>query len=181
MNLKQCPAVVKHPALSVLSFILLCLLLAAPTLAAPRKVTIDPAGSLLLPEGWTVMDPGAAAKEVAGAKERMGINVSSNTAFFAVKNNPTQGQPACIVLERAQASPLNNNIIPILTPEEKEETIADIIDTMNEKQQTVLYSLIGQAIEDTNNKDPEGGEEMKHNLFEGEVSEENKTSLVAFF
>ena len=144
MNLKQCPAVVKHPALSVLSFILLCLLLAAPTLAAPRKVTIDPAGSLLLPEGWTVMDPGAAAKEVAGAKERMGINVSSNTAFFAVKNNPTQGQPACIVLERAQASPLNNNIIPLLTPEEKEEIYANTRLIM-----TGAFKMAGQEVEIT--------------------------------
>ena len=61
------------------------------------------------------------------------------------------------------------------TPEEKEETIADIIDTMSEKQKTVLYALVGQAVEDANNKDPEGGEEMKHNLFEGEVGDENKT------
>lgn len=125
MNLKPRPGMFKRPTLSALGLILLCLLLAAPALAAPRKVTIDPAGSLLLPQGWTVMDPSVAAKQVTAAKEHMGIAVSSNTIFFAVKNSPSQEQPAGIVLERSQASPLNNNIIPLLTPEEKEEIYAN--------------------------------------------------------
>ena len=63
------------------------------------------------------------------------------------------------------------------TSEEKEETIADIIETMNEKQKTVLYALVGQAVEGTDNEDPEGGEAMKHNLFEGEAGEDNRKVL----
>ena len=61
-----------------------------------------------------------------------------------------------------------------------EETVADVIDTMNEKQQTVMYALIAEAIEgnfdDNEDEDEEGGnEDMKHNVFE---KEENKNTNV---
>ena len=48
-----------------------------------------------------------------------------------------------------------------------EETVADIFNTLNEKQKTVVYALIGQALEDAEGgDDSEGGNEtMKHNLF----------------
>ena len=118
--------------------------LAESALAAPRKVTIDPAGSLLLPQGWTIMDPGIAARQVTEAKEHMGIALSSNTVFFAVKNSPTMEQLACIVLERTQASPVNNNIIPLLTPEEKEEIYANTRLIM-----TGAFKMAGQEAEIT--------------------------------
>lgn len=109
-------------ALLVVGFVAL----PAPALADPHKVTISPAGSLLLPEGWRVMDPGLAAKQISETKEKLNIAISSNTAFFAVKNNATMDWIAIIALERTQASPLNNNIIPLLTPEEKEEVYANM-------------------------------------------------------
>lgn len=62
--------------------------------------------------------------------------------------------------------------------EEKEETIADVFDTLSEKQKTVVYAMIGQAIEDAGNEedskdDSEGGNDtMKHNVFEPEANEE---------
>lgn len=61
-----------------------------------------------------------------------------------------------------------------------EETVADVIDTMNEKQQTVMYALIAEAMEgnfdDNEDEDEEGGnEDMKHNVFE---KEENKNANV---
>lgn len=62
--------------------------------------------------------------------------------------------------------------------EEKEETIADVFDTLSEKQKTVVYAMIGQAIEDADNEedskdDSEGGNDtMKHNVFEPEVNED---------
>lgn len=40
---------------------------------------------------------------------------------------------------------------------ENEETVQDVIDSMSEKQRTVMYALIGQALEDA-----EGGESMQH-------------------
>lgn len=56
------------------------------------------------------------------------------------------------------------------------ETVKDVLDTLTEKQKTVVYALIGQAIEDakkgetkSDDEDEEsGGKEMKHNVFENE-------------
>ena len=55
--------------------------------------------------------------------------------------------------------------------EEGEETVADVFNTLTDKQKTVVYALLGQALEDAENddKDDEGGnKEMKHNVFEQE-------------
>jgi hypothetical protein len=53
------------------------------------------------------------------------------------------------------------------TPEESEETVQDVIDSMNEKQKTVMYAMIGQALEENGaGEDEEGDEEMKHNVFD---------------
>ena len=53
-----------------------------------------------------------------------------------------------------------------------EKTVQDVVDSMTEEQKTVMYALIGQAIEDAsgNNDDSEGGKEtMKHNVFENDT------------
>lgn len=55
----------------------------------------------------------------------------------------------------------------------KEKTIQDVIDSMTEEQQNVLYALIAKAIEDSNdNEDEEDtkeeGAEMKHNVFDND-------------
>jgi HK97 family phage major capsid protein len=48
-----------------------------------------------------------------------------------------------------------------------EETVRDVFETLTEKQKTVVYALIGQALEDANDNDEEdGGENMKHNVFD---------------
>lgn len=55
------------------------------------------------------------------------------------------------------------------TAEEKtdgnEKTIKDVIDSMTEEQKTVMYALIGQALEDIDDEDEED-ENMKHNVFD---------------
>lgn len=62
---------------------------------------------------------------------------------------------------------------------ESEETVADIFNTLNEKQKTVVYAMIGQALEDAGVQDEdededyedyeEGDDEnMKHNVFDQE-------------
>lgn len=59
------------------------------------------------------------------------------------------------------------------TPE-SEETVADVFNTLSEKQKTVVYAMIGQALEDagaSNNEtdeDEEGDNTMKHNVFDQE-------------
>lgn len=57
---------------------------------------------------------------------------------------------------------------------ESEETVADVFNTLSEKQKTVVYAMIGQALEDagaSNNEtdeDEEGDNAMKHNVFDQE-------------
>lgn len=58
----------------------------------------------------------------------------------------------------------------------KDKTVQDVIDSMTEEQKTVMYALIGQALEDADGGDnSEGGNTMKQNAFdmdkeyEGEV------------
>ena len=61
-----------------------------------------------------------------------------------------------------------------------EETVKDVFDTLTEKQKTVVYALIGQALSDSeesdedNDENDEGGnKEMKHNVFDREEGTEN--------
>lgn len=71
---------------------------------------------------------------------------------------------------------------PVANEENKEETnnssndktVEDVINSMNEEQKTVLYALVGEALDsdgaDEEDEDSEGGNDnMKHNVFEGEV------------
>ena len=79
-------------------------------------------------------------------------------------------------LEHAEDKTMDEN----KNKKDGEETVADVIDTMNEKQQTVMYALIAEAMEgnfdDNEDEDEEGGnEDMKHNVFE---KEENKNTNV---
>ena len=51
---------------------------------------------------------------------------------------------------------------------DSEETVADVFNTLSEKQKTVVYAIIGQALEDAGATDDEGDEKMKHNVFDNE-------------
>ena len=66
-------------------------------------------------------------------------------------------------------------------PEQKEKTVKDVFDTLNEEQKTVVYALIGQALESQGQDDEEDDDEaehsdyeteeetMKHNMFDNET------------
>ena len=59
----------------------------------------------------------------------------------------------------------------------KEETVKDVFETLTDKQKDAVYAIVGQAIEDAKNEEKEeenndGGEEMKHNVFENEDNNE---------
>ena len=59
----------------------------------------------------------------------------------------------------------------------KEKTVGDVFNELTEEQKTAVYYVIGQAIEEATAKANEGeGEEVKHNVFEGEEME-NENSL----
>lgn len=61
------------------------------------------------------------------------------------------------------------------TPEESggEETIADVVNSMSEKQKTVMYALIGKALEDKGDNNDEEDSDMKHNVFDTEETQED--------
>lgn len=54
-----------------------------------------------------------------------------------------------------------------------EKTVQEVFDTLNEEQKTVVYALIGQALEDAGANNDEEEEEMKHNVFESDVQQGN--------
>lgn len=57
--------------------------------------------------------------------------------------------------------------------QESDKTVQEVWDTLNEEQKTVVYALIGQAIEDNKSEsNKEGEKEMKHNLFENDTEKD---------
>lgn len=67
--------------------------------------------------------------------------------------------------------------------DEKEETVEDVFNTLNEKQKTVVYAMIGQALDgddddedDEEDEDEGGNKEMKHNVFDKEETKSNVLS-----
>jgi len=64
----------------------------------------------------------------------------------------------------------------VIKHKESEETVADVFETLSEKQKTVVYAMIGQALEDAgleDNEDEDGGSKMKHNVFDKETEQDN--------
>ena len=53
---------------------------------------------------------------------------------------------------------------------DNEETIEDVFNTLNEKQKTVVYAIVGELFKnaDNNNISEGGNPDMKHNIFENE-------------
>lgn len=73
-----------------------------------------------------------------------------------------------------------------------EKTVQDVIDTMDDDQKTVLYAMVGQALEeggnaDTSNDSEGGNDNMKHNVFDndeqnpnGVLTHSEETELIKF-
>ena len=57
-----------------------------------------------------------------------------------------------------------------------EETIGDILSTLNEKQMNAVYAIVGQALEDggatDDENDEEGDSEVKHNIFDNDAADQ---------
>lgn len=59
-----------------------------------------------------------------------------------------------------------------------EETIGDILSTLNEKQMNAVYAIVGQALEDggatdDEKDDEEGDTEVKHNIFDNDTADQS--------
>lgn len=63
---------------------------------------------------------------------------------------------------------------------EKEKTVQDVFDEMTEEQKNVVYAMLGMALEengvDADESDEGDDEEMKHNVFDSEETNENALS-----
>jgi len=60
---------------------------------------------------------------------------------------------------------------------ESEETVEDVFNTLTDKQKTVVYAIIGEALSDKEgDDDDEGDSKMKHNVFENDERNENVLS-----
>ena len=90
-----------------------------------------------------------------------------------------------LVLEHSQNTIVNDKNLDAIkdnfTPpsgdkkdEKSEKTVQDVFDTLNEEQKTVVYALIGQALDESNqneNNEKEGNDNMKHNVFDQDQKE----------
>lgn len=75
-------------------------------------------------------------------------------------------------IETEEEKPMNKNEEVIEHAEESEETVQDVIDTMNDKQKKVLYALVGAVMSGEENDEEENDEEdaeVKHNVFDNET------------
>ena len=64
---------------------------------------------------------------------------------------------------------------------DSEETIGDVVDTMNDKQKEALYALIGMAVEGTDAEESENtkeDEKVKHNVFNNDTQGNQEEVLV---
>lgn len=62
---------------------------------------------------------------------------------------------------------------------DSEKTVQEVIDSMTEEQKTVMYALIGQAVEDAKGENEEEGEEenMKHNVFDQDTNNKEEVLM----
>ena len=88
-----------------------------------------------------------------------------------------ESKPEDDTLEHADEKKEDNNMAEEAKKTEGEETIADVFNTLTDKQKTVVYAMIGQALEDAGNNEEGDAEDMKHNVFDQtEDTKENTLS-----
>ena len=85
--------------------------------------------------------------------------------------------------EKKDAEPAPAKKAEVADSEDPKETIADVFNTLNEKQKTVVYAMIGQALEegeeDDKNQSEEGDKEMKHNVFNPQDAQQNDKTVLS--
>ena len=90
----------------------------------------------------------------------------SHAANCGTKKDETTDNNKQIKEKETDDMPENKN-------ENVEETVEDVFNTLTEKQKTVVYALIGKALEDKEEGDKE---DMKHNVFEQD-NQNNENTL----
>lgn len=78
-----------------------------------------------------------------------------------------------ISLEHGEIEDKKENTKMPNTSENNGKTVKDVFDTLTEEQKTVVYALIGQALEDAGKNSNEEGDKMKHNAFDDDYEEQS--------
>lgn len=72
--------------------------------------------------------------------------------------------------EKHEENKEDNNMAENAPKNNDEETVQDVVNSMTEKQKTVMYALIGQALDNnSDDNDDEEDEIVKHNLFDNDT------------
>lgn len=84
---------------------------------------------------------------------------------------PGEPADAAKAAEAPKAEPKKENI------DEKKETVLDVFNTLTEKQQAVVYAIIGEAIAES--KNTEVKKDMKQNAFEGQENVQTNENVLS--
>ncbi len=124
--------------------------------------------SVTVPPQAEVAEPAAPVAEQVEEPVKEEPAVKPKTAKKTAKPKKEEEE----VVEHAEADDKKE-----MAEEKKEKTVGEVFDSLTEEQKTVVYALIGQALESAGVKEAdeedenEGEEEMKHNVFESDTTE----------
>lgn len=129
-------------------------------------------------------NPGAFIEQVIRHGESMDeeANIFTGEDITLAHNDEDTPKPEEEPLSHADDTKKEDTKVADNTNAGGEKTVKDVVDSMSEEQKTVMYALIGQALEDAgvdtdDNDDSEGGnDDMKHNVFD--MDEENMDGVL---
>lgn len=113
-------------------------------------------------------NPGAYVDYVMAHSEEEGDSLEAswdeNIMLYHSVDEPKEkkGDPEKMEVDKNKETSTSN--------EGNEKTVQDVIDSMNEEQKTVMYAMIGQALDENGglDDDDEGGNKVKHNVFDND-------------
>lgn len=134
-------------------------------------------------------NPGALIEEVVAHSENEGMTAEIyNSAVGLYEGGELEHAEEATMAEEKKTTESTSE-----KKSSSEKTVQEVVDSMTEEQKTVMYALIGQAIEDAQggtdedddtaeHSDDDGetfeeGNEMKHNVFEGSGTAQEKDVL----
>lgn len=134
-------------------------------------------------------NPGALIEEVVAHSEDEGMTAEIyNSAVGLYEGGELEHAEEATMAEEKKTTESTSE-----KKSSSEKTVQEVVDSMTEEQKTVMYALIGQAIEDAQggtdedddtaeHSDDDGetfeeGNEMKHNVFEGSGTAQEKDVL----
>lgn len=98
------------------------------------------------------------------------LNEKQKTAVYAIIGQAIEDAAKDSKKDEVKHADESKEVEKEKDDEDDDETVEDVFNTLSEKQKTVVYAMIGQALEDAEAGKNEGGkDDMAHNLFENDV------------